>query len=161
MEFEDLETYKTTIDNFPLKWRFDSKNDEEYEDLDKNLTILNKKGSEKVAVFLESRELHSDFPFKKGLFSINSHFSIAGYNDIEIKAELDTLRIDDTKQILLTWDNETSVLTNWGFLKNHHSDFFYPSSDDLTVMDENMLWTILFHHSEIIYFSTNKLTQNE
>lgn len=161
MKFKELETYKTTIDDFLLKWRFESKSVDELADFDNNLTIINRKGCEKIASFIGNWKLHSDFPFMKDLFFKNDHFSIAESSDVQINTELDSLGFDDTKKILLMWDNETTVLTNWRFLKNHLSDFFYPSTDDLTVFDESMLWSILIHHSETVYYSTNNLTQGE
>jgi hypothetical protein len=161
MKFKELETYKTTFDDFPLKWRFDSKSVNELADFDNNLAIINKKGCKKIAGFIGNWKLHSDFPFMKDLFLKNDHFSIAESSDAQIKTKLDSLGFDDTKKILLMWDNETTVLTNWRFLKNHLSDFFYPSSDDLTVFDESMQWSILIHHSETVYHSTNNLTQAE
>ena len=63
MKFKELETYKTTIENFPLKWRFDSLKADELADFDSNLTVINKKGCKKIGGFLENWELHSDFPF--------------------------------------------------------------------------------------------------
>lgn len=161
MKFLELETYKTTIENYPLKWRFDSMKADELADFDDNLTILNKKGCEKIAGFIENWNLHSDFPFKKDLFFKNDYFSIVDNTDTQIETKLDSLGFEDTKKILLEWDDETAVLTNWRFLKIHFSDFFYPGSDDITVFDESMQWSILIHHSETIYYSTNELTQAE
>lgn len=129
--------------------------------LENNLAIINRKGCEKIAGFIENWNLHSDFPFMKDLFLKNDHFSIAENNDTEIESKFDSLGFDDTKKILLVWDNETAVLTNWRFLKNHLSVLFYPGSDDLTVFDESMQWSILIHHSRTVYYSTNDLTQAE
>ena len=161
MKFKELETYKTTIEDFPLKWRFDSLKANELADFENNLTIINRKGCEKIASVLENWNLHSDFPFKKDLFFKNDHFSIAENNNKQIESKLDSLRFEDSKEILLEWDNETALLTNWRFLKNHLSDFFYPGSDDITMFDESMRWSILIHHSETVYYSTNDLTQAE
>jgi len=158
MKFKELEKYKTSIADFPLKWRFDSKNANELADLDNNLTIINKKGSEKILGFMENWKLHSDFPFKKDLFFKIDHFSIADISNTQIKTKLDLLGFEETKKILLIWNNETTVLTNWSFMKDHLSDFFYPSSDDLTVFDESMQWSILIHHSETVYYATNNPT---
>jgi len=161
MRFKELETYQTTIENYPLKWRFDSMKADELADFDNNLTIINRKGCEIIAGFIENWNLHSDFPFMKNLFFKNEHFSIAENNDMQIESKLDSVGFEDTKKILLEWNNETAVLTNWSFLKNHLSDFFYPGSDDITVFDESMQWSILIHHSETVYHSTNDLTQAE
>lgn len=161
MKFKELESYKTTIENHPLKWRYDTIKEAELADFNDNLTIINKKGCLKIDGFIKNWNLHSDFPFKKDLFFKNYYFSIDENTDTQIETKLDSLGIQDTKKILLVWDNETALLTNWGFLKNHFSDFFYPVSDDITVFDESMQWSILIHHSETIYYSTNELTQAE
>lgn len=161
MNFKELETYKTTINDFSLIWRFESKNEVDYSDLFDNLTILNKKGCEKTKAYINNFELHTNFPFKNDFFSKNDQFAIAEKSDYEIKLKLDSLGFDDNEQVLLTWDDETSLLTDWKCFTTHLSDFFYPSSDDLTILGEKMLWSILFHHSETVYYSTNDLTQKE
>lgn len=74
---------------------------------------------------------------------------------------LDTLGFSDNLQILLTWDIETSLLTTWKYFKRNWTDFFYPSSDDLTIIGEHRTWALLFHHSNAIYYSTNDIDQQE
>ena len=98
MKFKELETYKTTIENYQLKWRFDSMKADELAHFDANLTIINKKGCEKIAGFIKNWNLHSDFPFKKDLFFKNNYFSIADNTDTQIETKLDSLGFEDTKR---------------------------------------------------------------
>jgi hypothetical protein len=125
MKFKELEKYKTTIENYPLKWRFDSMKADELAEFDDNLTIINKRGCEEIASFIKNWNLHSDFPFSKDLFFKNECFSIAENTDTQIKAKLDSFGFHDRKMILLEWNNETAVLTYWRFVtrKQKCSDF--------------------------------------
>lgn len=161
MNFKELKKHKTSIGKFSLNWRFDSLSKNEYSDFIENLIILNNKGCKIVKSYLDEWELHTSFPFKQGLFVKNEHFSFSDKENKEVIAYLDSFGFSDDLQVLLSWDNETSVLTKWKNVINHWTDFFYPSSDDLTIVGELDGWAILFHHSEIVYYSTNYLSQLE
>lgn len=46
--------------------------------------------------------------------------------------------------------------TNWKMLVKYFDAFWYPSSDDLTVVDETFTWALLFHHEELLFWGGNK-----
>ncbi len=35
------------------------------------------------------------------------------------------------------------------------SDFYYPSSDDLIIVDKTLNWALLLYHEDMIVFGTN------
>ena len=44
----------------------------------------------------------------------------------------------------------------WKLLVKYFDDFYYGSSDDLTIIDESLNWAVLFYHENEIYFGSNE-----
>jgi hypothetical protein len=55
--------------------------------------------------------------------------------------------------VLLSWDASTALQTTWSVFTSRWDDFWYPSSDDLTIVDHTMSFACLFAHDERAYFA--------
>jgi len=54
--------------------------------------------------------------------------------------------------IMISWDNGTAVITNWGIFCEYWDDFCYALADDVVVWPKDQSWALLYFHEEIISF---------
>ncbi len=54
--------------------------------------------------------------------------------------------------VLLSWDQETAAQAPWSLVVSHWDDFWYPSTDDLSVVDMPISFVLLFMHFERVDF---------
>ena len=157
IDFDNIFDHVISIDNFQLSWRF---TDEKYDKLpgqhlDK-LKPLDKTASQFLWDFISNTELHSDIPFKKDFFRTIDKAKILDDNKGEIKKWLYQRGLPFEKLVFISWDKENSMIVPWKLLIKYFDCFYYPASDDLTVVDESLNWALLFYHEDEIYFGTNK-----
>ncbi len=62
-----------------------------------------------------------------------------------------------TGSIVISWDRETAVQTNWDTFVSYWDDFLYPGSDDVAVFDNNGLWLLDYNHNGILKYVTRKI----
>lgn len=67
-------------------------------------------------------------------------------NDDEIRNWLINLPVHETEQVILSWASDTAIMTTWKLFREKWSDFWYPSSDDLTVTNCSMSWVLAVYH---------------
>lgn len=156
IDFDNIFDHIILIDNFQLRWRF---TDEKYDKLPDQhldqLKPLDKAASKFLWDFISNTDLHSDIPFKKDFFRTIDKAKILDNNKIEIKKWLYQRGLPFEKIVFVSWDKENSMIVPWKFLIKYFDSFYYPASDDLTVIDQSMNWALLFYHEDEIYFGTN------
>ena len=54
--------------------------------------------------------------------------------------------------VLVSWDAQTAVITDWDAFVTHWDDFCYPSSDDVTVLPLAGDWDLCYRHYEVMQF---------
>lgn len=55
---------------------------------------------------------------------------------------------DYEQSVIVSWDKDTAVLTDWGVFCNYWDDFCYPASDDVTVFPPHIDWILFYAHYE-------------
>ena len=55
--------------------------------------------------------------------------------------------------IIVSWDRDTALVTDWSLFVAHWDDFCYPASDDVTVWSMYDDWTLSYRHYEVFQFS--------
>ncbi|MBE7689025.1 DUF2947 family protein [Tenacibaculum finnmarkense genomovar ulcerans] len=164
MTFSEINKHIIPMNEFSLKWRF---TEEEYDILPETdlneLKPLNKVGAEFINDYLSSRQIHSEIPFKKGLFRNLDRAKILNENEEDITKWLYESEIPFDKEVYLSWDNETGMITKWEYIVKYWDSLYYSASDDLTIFDQNLEWIMLFFHEDEIYFGTNNeyISKNE
>tara|TARA_R110002072_G_scaffold302301_1_gene484650 strand:+ start:54 stop:569 length:516 start_codon:yes stop_codon:yes gene_type:complete len=157
MTFEDLYKHIVPMTEFSLKWRF---TEEKYDLLPEEhiaeLKPLDGSGAQFLADYLENCLIHSNEPFKNGLFRNLYEIVILENREKEIKKWLYQRAIPFDKKVYLSWDGQNGMITKWKFVVKYWDSFYYPSSDDLTVFDQSLEWAVLFAHYDVIFFGTNK-----
>ena len=162
MNFQEINEHIIPMDDFSLKWRF---TEEEY-DLISNIHLnelkpLDNKASNFLNNFIEKIRIHNQVPFKENFFRTIDKVKILEGNEKAIKKWLYQRDLPFDKTVFLSWDKETSMMTKWKFIVKYWDSIFYGGSDDLTVFDESLEWSLLFFHEDEIYWGTNKKFESE
>jgi hypothetical protein len=77
---------------------------------------------------------------------------LAGGDPAPVRAWLATLPVERGAAILLSWDVETAVATDWQTFVAHWDDFCYAGSDDVTVWSPDAPWYLCYDHEEVFRF---------
>jgi hypothetical protein len=65
---------------------------------------------------------------------------------------LEGLEIIDETIIILSWDIDTALKTNWSVFRTYWDDFCYPVSDDLTILPEDESWLLAYFHEQVFEY---------
>jgi hypothetical protein len=157
IDFDNIFDHVIPLNTFSLKWRFtnDDPDNLPAQDLEQ-LKPLDKKASEFLFAYISKIGLHQDYPFKKGFFQAIDKVNIIEGNEKEIKQWLHHCGLAFDSPVFLSWNKENSMIVPWKLLIKYFDSFYYPSSDDLSVIDSSFSWALLFFHANEIYFGTKK-----
>jgi len=157
MTFDSIYEHVIPMDDFSLKWRFtDEKHDKLPSHHLEQLKPLDNVASKFLWDFVAKTNLHSDFPFKKDFFRTLDSVKILVDNEKEIKKWLYQRGLPFSKDVFLSWQPHGGMIVPWKLLIKYFDSFYYGASDDLTIFDQSLQWTVLFFHEDEIYFGTNK-----
>ena len=136
----------TDINNFELKWRWLGGNYANFTpDILSKIKILDSKSSKYVYNKLE--KYFSNYSLNNTFVKDIKSFEI---RDSEILKKFWTkTRMTDDTQIIISWDENNCVITNWKIFKYNWDDFCYPSSDDVFIYPMNGDFIIYYMHEEI------------
>jgi len=153
----ELSKDTTSIEEFNLRWRF---TEEKYnllspEDLSK-IHPLNEDGTKVLDSTIDSLDIRKGYELNKDYFTSIVELNMRNQTGVEIKNWLDQIQIEPEKNIFLLWDSFGAAITKWHIFKKYYDDFFYPVSDDLTIVDESFDWTLYLFHEEVIYYGLNR-----
>ncbi|WP_299101472.1 hypothetical protein [uncultured Winogradskyella sp.] len=157
VDFKNIGNNTIDLADFKMKWRFTDSNYNLLPNVHlEQLKPLNKNASNFLWHHIQSVQLHSDFPFKKGFFKTIDKVKILEDNETIIKKWLFHRGLSFQKKVYLSWQPDEAMVVPWKILIKYFDDFFYDGSDDLTVIDESLNWALLFYHESEIYFGTNE-----
>lgn len=69
-----------------------------------------------------------------------------------VRAWLAGLPVDREASVLVSWDVDTAVATDWQTFVAYWDDFCYAGSDDLTVWNPDGVWYLCYDHEEVFRF---------
>ena len=157
VNFKNIKDFVIPMIDFQLNWRFIDKNYNVLPDYHlKGLKPLGKQAAKFLFDYIKTNDLHGDMPFKKSFFKRIDIIEIKENNENEVKNWLFNCGLNSKEEIFLSWDNGTAMIVSFGLLIEYFDDFYYSSSDNLTVFQENLDWALLFFHADQIYFGSNK-----
>ena len=149
------------MDQFPLKWRF---TDPRYDVLPPihlaQVKPLAPPDARRLWDMILQAQLHRAIPFTEGYFrSVVSTRTERAHGD---EAEARRVRkwlfqrgVPFRQRVWLSYQPEWAIETTWKLLVKYWTAFYYPISDDLTVIDGSFNWALLFFHEEEIFFGSN------
>jgi hypothetical protein len=149
------------MDQFALKWRF---TDPRYDVLPAihlaQVKPLAPPDARRLWDLILHANVHDDFPFTDGYFrSVVSTMIGDSHDDPEegrrVRKWLYQRGIPFRQRIWLSYQPEEAIETTWKMLVKYWTAFYYPISDDLTVIDGSFNWALLFFHEHEMYFGSN------
>lgn len=150
------------MSDFAMKWRF---TDPKYDVLSPEhlaqIQPLDDQSAGLVWKLILDSNIHAVDPFKPRFFHHQESTEIGDSHgdpdeDARIRKWLYRCAIPFDHTIYLSWQPTWAIKTNWKMLIKYWTSFYYPISDDLTVIDESLDWCVLFHHEHEIHFGTNR-----
>ena len=156
---ENIEQHTIPFDQFELKWRF---TEEKYNVLPashlEQIQPLDKVASKflndlTMGLFDRRQVLGPSF------FEYREATHVPDYvlpeTEEYIKKWLYHRGLPFEQQVFASWDPNVGAITNWKMVVKYWSDFWYPSSDDLVVVDKTLSWALVIYHYDYIEFGTN------
>jgi len=143
----------TTIDEFPLKWRWTEKkycllSEEELSQITPLASLSAKEVWETSLTFTSDR---NDFSPNYNLFTKIE--SIDATNVVGVRQWLKG-KIPNC-EIIVSWQPSIAVLTNAELFIKYWDEFCYASSDDVSIWQKNESWVIHYHHDEVFWYGSS------
>lgn len=161
MAAEPLKFATVPMDQFPLKWRF---TDPRYDVLPPihlgQVKPLAPTDARRLWDLICQAAIHRDIPFTDGYFRsvVSTRIGDSHGNEAEdrrVRKWLYRRAIPFRRRVWLSYQPEWAIETTWKMLLKYWTAFYYPISDDLTVMDGSFNWALLFYHEQEVFFGSN------
>jgi hypothetical protein len=135
------------LDLFTLKWRFTpDRTGPLAPGLLARIRPLTTERAEDFAAFARS-QCEKALPFGQTFRSDDAA-------DI-VRAQLRALSPAPSETVLVSWDAQTAVATDWEVFVALWDDFCYPASDDVTIWPLDQSWILCYRHHDIFQFSSS------
>lgn len=154
------------MNEWPMKWRF---TDPKYNVLRpihlEQIVPLVPSGAKRLWDTVARSRLHDELPFVSGFFTRIETTSVGDSHgnaeeDGRIRKWLYQRGIPFQTQVYLSWQPDWAVRTTWKMLVKYWNDFYYPISDNLSVVDGTFRWALLFWHEHEIFFGANRRSKH-
>lgn len=155
INLENIQNHIIEMKDFELKWRFTEEKYDVLPELHLNqIKPLSKGACNFLDQYIKSTVLQDNEPFKKNLFHTVEYIYVSEANERDVKEWLYQRGVAFDKNVYVSWDSEKGAIVPWKILIDYFDSFYYPGSDDLIAIDENLNWALLFAHWETIFFGT-------
>ncbi|WP_419789071.1 hypothetical protein HDF18_24355 [Mucilaginibacter sp. X5P1] len=150
VSFDNIADHIIPISEHSLNSRFTNIPEEHLS----QIKSLDKSASKFLSDYIIGRELHRDIPFKDGFFKITDSINVQNVKKEEVGKWLFDLDFPINDEIFLSWSPTEAMIVPWKLLIQYFDDFYHLVSDDLTVFDQTLNWSLLFFHEGEIYYGT-------
>lgn len=146
------------MEQFALKWRF---TDPRYRVLPpihlEQVKPLSSESSQRL--WDQTLPLHKGLPFTAGFFDVVESISLNNTEssaDRSVRKWLFNRGVPFKSSVYLSYQPDVAIATTWKMVVKYWDDFWYPSSDDLIVVDDSFAWTLFFWHESEAFFGDNR-----
>jgi hypothetical protein len=146
------------MEEFALKWRF---TDPRYRALPpvhlklvKPLSPMSSRRLWDLAL-----PLHEELPFTAGFFRVVESIPLDNAAPTAVRGVrkwLFSRGVPFKSLVFLSYQPEWAIATTWKMVVKYWDDFWYPGSDDLTVVDGSFAWALLLWHESQAFFGDNR-----
>ena len=88
----------------------------------------------------------------KASVTIDTRLPNTPSNDTSVRDALTALEVPGATPVIVSWDGDDAVVTDWQIFVEYWDDFCYPSSDDVTVwpaiLHSRDSWALAYNHYE-------------
>ena len=164
LTLDEIEQHTIPFDQFQYKWRFTH---EKYNLLPtshlEQIRPLDKVASRLVWDVTVRHEMFDRGSLSRTYFRQLEAIALpqALEGEQSIKEWLYQRRLPFAQQVYVSWDNNSAAITTWKMIVKYWSDFWYPGSDDLVVVDKTLSWALVFYHHDYVEFGTNRKLAQE
>ncbi|SDT45040.1 hypothetical protein SAMN05216490_3527 [Mucilaginibacter mallensis] len=150
VDFSNIADHIIPIAGHSLNWRFTEIPTEHLNEL----KPLDNHASKFLSDYIIGTGLHSDIPFKDGFFKRIDSINVQNVKKEEVGKWLFDLDFPINDEIFLSWSPTEAMIVPWKSLIQYFDCFYHLVSDDLTVFDQTLNWSLLFFHEGEIYYGT-------
>lgn len=148
VSFDNITDHIIPIAEHSLDWRFTAIQKDHLS----QIKPLDNNASKFLSDYIIGTGLHQDIPFKNGFFKGVDSIKIQDVKKEEVGKWLFDLDFPINDEIFLSWSPTEAMIVPWKLLIQYFDDFYYLVSDDLTVFDQTLNWSLLFFHEGEIYY---------
>lgn len=141
---DNLDNYITS-DRIDIEWRFEDK-----KEILTHIKVLDRKAYDLIWDKLFENNIVDKFTLNKDRFKYFEEFDFNEDYNWTTNRLLDFENKDD--EIILLWETGQAFLTNLQTFIDNWDDFYYPSSDDLLIINVKRDWIIYLAHYECFQF---------
>ncbi len=151
------------MDQFSLKWRF---TDPRYDVLPlihlAQVKPLAPADAQRLWDLILQAGIHRAVPFSDGYFRsvvgtrIGDSHGDEG-EDRRVRKWLYQRGVAFRRRVWLSYQPDCAIEATWKILIKYWTAFYYPISDDLTVIDGSFDWALLFHHEAEVFFGSSRI----
>ena len=144
----------TTLDDFPLKWRW----------TDPNYCVLS---AEELALIKPLEKDTANEAWQKSLLFISKEHDFKPNK--ELFKDIEEIQCSNEKEvekwlkeriqseyIFVSWQPDVAVIVNSVLFIKYWSEFCYPSSDDVSIWPANEKWVVHYWHEEVFCYGKSK-----
>lgn len=145
------------MDDFALKWRWDNTHNP-------NISISEMKEIQPLSE-VESKRINKIIDYfeneynLKGMYQQTDWISATAESDEKIERfrnQLSSIIEKWNDGVIITWNRSTTLRTTKSVFLKYWDDFCYPSSDNVTVISEDVNWIMFYNHIEVVKVWTRK-----
>ena len=138
--------------DFALRWRFTLHEHHVLSETDlRQIQPLERASARQLLMLVSGR---CPIAPVRGERPVISSLSVGGPEDVlRVQTWLRQLGISPDERVLLSWNASDAATTTWRIFVTYWNVFWYPSSDDLTVVDTDFTWSLFLSHEEEASFA--------
>lgn len=140
------------LDRFPEAWRWSR--DRGVEVTEAELARIRPLSSAAAAALWEETPsyVRSMFPPGGGLAPDAAQYRVGAYGDASVPQWLFSMVPDGAEKLLVIWERELAVHTDWALFVKLWDSFCLPCKDDAWIVPETRDWLLAYHHEDEFFF---------
>lgn len=146
------------LESFAYRWRWDSDRCAIVPAELKQIRPLSKSYAGKLWArslqFVDEEDTGNVFLPSRKLFPHLNELDVSQKEASEVQRWLDAQVGQGAKPILISWQPDAAVLTQWPIFARYWDDFCYPGADDVSIWPLSERWLLHYWHEEVFYFAT-------
>jgi hypothetical protein len=140
------------LGRFPEAWRWSR--DRGVEVTEADLARIRPFSSAAAAALWEETPSYSRSMFQPGgeLAPGVARYRVGTYGDASVPGWLSRIVPDRAEKVLVIWEPELAVHTDWALFVERWDSFCLPCKDDAWIVPESRAWLLAYHHEDEFFF---------
>lgn len=156
LSIEKLEEHSSDLNDHPMKWLFESKEDrvttEEHKD---QIFALTQDAANYLWEYEKKMDIGKFYPEVNKYFQEVKIYTNEDQNEKALKKWLYNLGIPFKTKVFIPIQPEFGFVLTWKMVIKYCSKIFF--GYDLIIWDKTLNWGLYYHHDEIFHYGTNRI----